>query len=141
LGDNGILPPSHLKVDEERVVSLGHLLAVGLPSPIVFGIDVETLGVAGISNRREDGSLDTAIQQIIPVGFVEEGMFPDARGTTANVAETAGTIDSAEGADQVLGFVGDWGVLGEHDGFFQDSRRVSFEFYGRGMDKGKAYCL
>lgn len=113
--------PASLKIGKEGVVLLSHFLAVGLSATVVLGVDVEALGIAGISNRGADGTLDAAVEEVVPVGLAEEGVFPNARGATANVAEAAGTVDGAEGPDDVLGFVRDWGFLRKHDGLFQDS--------------------
>ena len=98
-----VLESPVLEILKILLVLLGHLGRVLGALAVVLGVGVEALGVAGIAHRRDDGARAATVQDVVPVGTAEERVGFDAGCATADVAEAAGAVDGAEGADEVLG--------------------------------------
>lgn len=94
------------EIFEVVVVLLGHLGRVRVSLAVVLWVAVEALGVTWVSDRGDDGTPASAVEDIVPADVLEEGVVLYALGATADVAEPSGAIDGAEGADDVLGFIG-----------------------------------
>lgn len=109
------------KIGKVLLILLRHVLGVLVPLAVVLGVRVEALSIAGVPYWRDDGALSSAAEHVVPVNVLEEGVIFDAAGASADVAEASGSVDCAEGADDVFGLVGQGGVLGERDWFFYNS--------------------
>lgn len=113
--------PRRSKVGKVWVVLCSHLTAVGLARAVVLWVHVKALGVTGIAHGGLYRTLVAAVKHVVPVRLAEEGVRLYAGCAAADVTETTGTIDGAEGAYYVFGVFREWRVLREDDGFFQDS--------------------
>lgn len=77
---------AHSKVLEVMIILFPQLFRV-LPVPyVLFGIDIEALGVARKSNRWDDGTSVFPVVDSVPVDALEEGMRFDTRCATLNVS-------------------------------------------------------
>lgn len=102
------------------VVLLSHLVRVRILADILLGVNVKALSVAGVSDRRQDGSRELAAVDGFPVDAFKEGVLLYPRGAAADVTEAAGAVDGAELPDDVLCVGRNWRVLREDDGLFDD---------------------
>lgn len=112
---------SDSKVLKVVVVLLSHLVRVRILADVLLGVNVEALGVAGVPDRRQDGTRELAAVNGVPVDALEEGVLLDPRRAATDVTEPAGAVDGAELSNDVLCVGRDWWVLREDDGLFDDS--------------------
>lgn len=87
------------------VVFIGQLGRINVSFPVVLGIHVETLGVAGISNWGDNRAGLPTTEEILPVDSVEKGVGFDAAGPAADITEASGAVDCTKRLDNVLGLV------------------------------------
>lgn len=109
------------KILKILIVFMYHLIRISVSLPIVLGIRIETLRVSGISYRRNNRPRVSTVDDVVPVDGLEEWVVFYTARAAADVAETAGAVDGAEGADYVFGLVGYGRVLGECYWLFDDS--------------------
>lgn len=113
-----------LKVLEVMIILLGHASCIVVPTTIVFGIEVEALGIAGPAYGGNDRPPVSSVIYILPVDALEEWVVFHTLCPAANVAESLGSVYSTEGEDEVLCLGGYLRILWEDDRFFHDSNKT-----------------
>lgn len=96
---------SFLKIFKILVVFISQLGRVNISLPVVLGVHVETLGVAGISNGRDNRAGLATTEEVLPVDSVEKGVGFDAAGPAADITEASGAVDCTKRLDYVFGLV------------------------------------
>lgn len=86
------------------VVLLGHLPAVWFARPVILRIYVETLRITWVSYWGLNGTLVSAIEDVVPVCVLKEGMGLDTGCATTDITETSRTINGAERTYHIFGF-------------------------------------
>ena len=81
-----ILIKGGLKVFKVIVILGRHVVGVGVPDGVVFGVDIEALGVSGVADGGDDGARVVAVIDAIPINTVEKGVALHLGCATANVA-------------------------------------------------------
>lgn len=91
-----------LEIFEVLIVLCRHLLCVLLYIGIKLGVGLKTLRIPWIPNLRNDEPAMLFLVHGSPVDTLEKGMSLDLGGSARNVTQSAGAIDGAEPADDVL---------------------------------------
>jgi len=77
---------TQLEIGKVLVILRGHIWRVGITFPIVLGVDVKALCVAGIPDRRVDGTSAPPVVDIVPVYVAKERVLLDFGRAAADVA-------------------------------------------------------
>jgi hypothetical protein len=94
-----------LEIGEVGVVFLGHITTIRLTGTVVLGIDIKTLCIARVSYWGLNWAPVSAVECVIPVCIMEEGVGFHSSRTATDVTQTPRTIDCTKGPNYVLGLL------------------------------------